>query len=150
MGLLTVDQLCKELSVSRSKIFNLRKEGALPFIKLGRRVLFSTKQVKKSLGLQLRLPLDICYVNQNEEVLSLQVLAFKFWALSQNLWVKIGYQRLWNLWKTIILEGFPQIPQPLLLLLKVNSKNIRPHQLISLLLSASQDTFDYLCTHRFY
>ncbi|MCK5215975.1 MAG: helix-turn-helix domain-containing protein [Candidatus Omnitrophica bacterium] len=51
MGLLTVDQLCKELSVSRSKIFNLRKEGALPFIKLGRRVLFSTKQVKKSLGL---------------------------------------------------------------------------------------------------
>jgi|GEM_PF-6580375 len=49
-GLLTVAELCKNLSISRTTLYRLEKSGQLiPAGRLGRRVYYSIEQVKSAL-----------------------------------------------------------------------------------------------------
>jgi excisionase family DNA binding protein len=51
--LLTIRDLMAYLSVGRSTIYNILKTGELPYIKLGKRVLFRKKDVDKFLESKL-------------------------------------------------------------------------------------------------
>jgi excisionase family DNA binding protein len=50
--LLSVEQACEALGVSRTTLWELRKRRKIPFIKIGRRVLFPKAEIERWIQVQ--------------------------------------------------------------------------------------------------
>lgn len=43
--IMSIDELCKYLRISRATLYHLRKKGKIPYFTVGRRVLFNKEQI---------------------------------------------------------------------------------------------------------